>query len=232
MKEIENAIQEIVAKVLTLKIADAKEPLPIKIQDPVYPERVIRFRASDDTCDDMGDVVLADGWRFQRRFMSNPAIMAFHDYSAWPIGKGVGVGVIGNALYIDAEFDPPEVDESADLIFRKIKHGSVKACSVGFQGVRWIIAGRDKSNMKQSDVDLMNKYPMAKRIFIEQELIEFTVCALGMNPSAQTAALMKRLEKCGTEIHSAGAVSDSISPDEMSRYAAGRLTRLAGRISR
>lgn len=180
MDTIQVAYREFVAEAYS-----ADRPLPIKIQDVKYPERVIRFRASDDTLDRYGEVILAEGWDFSD-YVKNPVVMQMHDYQQWPIGHAVAVGVVGNALYIDAEIDPPEVDDVADLIFRKIKHGTVKAGSVGFMPVASIDVYQNPNN------DLFKKYPGAKRIYTKSALLEWTICPIGANPNALVAQ-MKRV---------------------------------------
>jgi len=169
-------------KSFEIKSAAGLDPLPIQIREPINPERVFRFRASDDTVDRYGDVILASGWRLSD-YVKNPVIMAFHDYSRWPIGVADAVGIVDNALMIDCEFDPPDVDEAADLVFRKIKQGTVKSGSVGFSWSQCIMA-----NEKGAEQYFKN-YPQARRIFLEQDLIEFTICPLPANPNALAASV-------------------------------------------
>ena len=113
------------------KAFDLSKPLPLQIQEPKDAERVIRFKASDDSLDRHNEVVLPKGWILDD-FAKNPVVLLFHDYSSLPVGKGVAAGVTKGALWIDAEFDPPEIDDTADIVFNKIKHGTISAGSVGF----------------------------------------------------------------------------------------------------
>jgi len=181
MKEI-----KVITRAFEIKDYSADDPLPIKISEPTNPERVIRFKASDDTLDRQQEVILPDGWVFDD-FVKNPVMMQFHDYSTWPIGKVVGVGVVDNALYVDGEFDPPEIDESADMIFQKIKHGSVRAGSVGFIPQEVVVPD-------SATRSLFDRYPKAKRIYAKQELLEWTICPIPANPNALAAGLQKSYE--------------------------------------
>lgn len=108
-----------------------EKELPLKIGAPVNADRVIRFKASDDSLDRHQEVILPKGWNLEN-YIKNPVVMEFHDYWSWPLGMASAAGVMKNALWIDAEFDPPEVDENADKVFNKIQHGSIRAGSVGF----------------------------------------------------------------------------------------------------
>ena len=60
---------------------DANDPLEISISEPTNPERVIRFRASDDSVDRYNEVILAEGWDVAD-YVKNPVVMQFHDYNA------------------------------------------------------------------------------------------------------------------------------------------------------
>jgi len=174
------------------KAYSADDPLPIKVADIINPDRVIRFRASDDTIDRSGEVIMVSGWDLSD-WLKNPVVMQFHDYNSWPIGRGVGAGMMEDGLYIDAEFDPPEVDESADLVFRKIKHGTIKAGSVGFIPQDMVVKGSEKSKLPEFK-QLFDKYVNASRIFLKQSLLEWTICPVPCNPNALAASLQKSLE--------------------------------------
>lgn len=194
-------------KYITFKTSsvDDMPPLPMQIAEAVNPERVIRFRASDDTLDRCSEVILPDGWMLDE-WAKNPVIMQFHDYSMWPLGKGIAAGIVDNALMIDAEIDPPEVDESADMVFRKIKHGTIKSGSVGFEPIQWVMPG------SKSGDDLFVKYPGAKRIFVKQSLLEFTICPIPANPNALAASMAKMYAKnLGLEAGQESATPASLS---------------------
>lgn len=177
--DLKASMANLCLKAVTIgKGVEAKKPLPIKISDPTNLDRVVRFRASDETLDRYGDVVLSSGWELGE-FVSNPVITAFHDISArWPIGKGVAAGVMDLALYLDIEFDPPEIDAEADKVLAKIRHGTINAGSVGFIALGMEVAGKSRRQ------DLFEQFPDAKRIFTKCGLYEFTICPVPANPNA------------------------------------------------
>lgn len=178
---------------------DINEPLPIQIQEPIHADRVVRFVASDESVDYDSEVIKQDGWDFSR-WIQNPICQAVHDLSAWPLGKGVAIGVVDKRLLIDIEFDPPEVDERADLVFRKIKHGTIKAGSVGFIPMAW------KSKGDHGADELFKMHEGARRIFTRQKLLEWTICPLGANPNALVVARAKSFDAVPFEPH--GLASD------------------------
>jgi phage head maturation protease len=178
---------KVITRAFEAKEYSADNPLPLQISEPTNPERVIRFKASDDSLDRHNEVILPEGWVFTD-FVKNPVMMQFHDYSTWPIGKVIAVGVLDNALYVDGEFDPPEIDESAEMIFQKIKHGSVRAGSVGF-------IPKEIAVPAEGTRSLFDRYPKAKRIYSKQELLEWTICPIPANPNALAAGLQKSYEE-------------------------------------
>lgn len=174
-----------VFKTFEVKEFDPNSPLPISFRNPVNPERVIRFRASDETTDRCNEVILASGWDLSD-YSKNPVVMQFHDYDSWPLGFAVGAGIIDNALFIDSEFDPPDVDESADMVFKKIKHGTVRSGSVGFVPKDYV----DQGSQKALDYkDLFEQHGNPARIYLQQTLLEWTICPVPANPNALAASL-------------------------------------------
>lgn len=167
----------------------AYEPLQgmMQLSEPHDAERVIRFRASDETVDRMGDVIMQDGWDFSD-YIKNPIVTAFHDGHLWPIGQAVALGVVGRELLIDAEFDPPDIDEEADKVLLKIKHGSIRAGSVAFMPTAEPSTRRDETLNP-----LFQKFSTARRIFTKQSLLEWTICPIPCNPNAIAASLHGRM---------------------------------------
>lgn len=176
---------EIGAQFREFQVEKRDADLPLQFKDPVNEDRVVRFRASDDTLDRYNEVIVASGWDLTE-FAQNPVMMQFHDYHSWPIGTVVAAGVIGEALFVDGEFDPPDVDENADKVFRKVQHGTVRTGSVGFIPDAWITPGNTKA---ADETALVAKYPDAERIYIKQRLLEWTICPIPANPNALAASL-------------------------------------------
>jgi HK97 family phage prohead protease len=81
------------------------------------------------------------------RFNANPVILFGHN--SWgrenlPIGRASGVGVEGNALKMDIEFD--QDDEFAVKVERKIRNGFLNAVSIGFDVRGWEKPGQNMWN--------------------------------------------------------------------------------------
>ena len=106
--------------------------------------RTVEFVASDNSVDSYGTVIPVDKWDLTR-FASNGIIGYMHDVygdswtkSADPddvIGKGVAF-VENDQLVVRITFEPKELNEKADKIFRKLQFGSLHAVSVGFRATK------------------------------------------------------------------------------------------------
>ena len=103
--------------------------------------RTVEFVASDNSVDSYKTVLPVDKWDLTR-FASNGIIGYMHDVygTSWTksadpddiIGKGVAF-VEDEKLIVRITFEPKELNERADKIFRKIQFGSLHAVSVGFR---------------------------------------------------------------------------------------------------
>ena len=104
-------------------------------------KRTVEFVASDSSVDSYGTVLPVDKWDLQR-YQNNGIVGYMHDVygdswtkSADPddvIGKGVAF-VEDEKLIVRITFEPKELNEKADKIFRKLQFGSLHAVSVGFR---------------------------------------------------------------------------------------------------
>ena len=104
-------------------------------------KRTVEFVASDNSVDSYGTVLPVDRWDLTR-YAGNGIVGYMHDVygdswtkSADPddiIGKGVAF-VENDKLVVRITFEPKELNERADKIFRKIQFGSLHAVSVGFR---------------------------------------------------------------------------------------------------
>lgn len=105
--------------------------------------RTIEFVASDNSVDSYGTVLPVDKWDLAR-YSKNGIVGYMHDVygeswmkSADPddiIGKGVAF-VEDDQLIVRITFEPADLNERADKIFRKIQFGSLQAVSVGFRAI-------------------------------------------------------------------------------------------------
>ena len=143
--------------------------------------RVVRFVASDETPDRVGDVIEVAGWNLTS-YKQNPVVLWGHDSSNTPpIGRAVnvrrGVGPSGSAaLLASIEFAPAEAHEFADTVYQLTKAGFLNAVSVGFlpRGTRDIKdAERQKLGM-----------PSYGLFYTSADLLEISVVSIPANPSA------------------------------------------------
>ena len=103
--------------------------------------RTVEFVASDNSVDSYGTVIPVDKWDLTR-YQNNGIVGYMHDVygetwtkSADPddvIGKGEAF-VEEDKLIVRITFEPKDLNERADKIFRKIQFGSLHAVSVGFR---------------------------------------------------------------------------------------------------
>lgn len=102
--------------------------------------RTVEFVASDGSVDSYGTVVPVDKWDLNR-YAKNGVVGYMHDVygDSWSIkaepddviGKGVA-WVEDGKLLVRITFEPADLNEKADKIFRKIQFGTLNAVSVGF----------------------------------------------------------------------------------------------------
>lgn len=143
--------------------------------------RTVDFVASDDSVDSYKTVLPVDKWDL-RRYQKNGIVGYMHDVygdswtkSADPddvIGKGVAY-VEDGKLLIRITFEPKELNEKADKIFRKIQFGTLNAVSVGFNPTRRGHMG-DPEKGEQEGV----------YYYAGQELLEVSVVNIPSNPNA------------------------------------------------
>jgi HK97 family phage prohead protease len=143
-------------------------------------ERTLRFCFSDDTVDRMGDTIAAAGWDLAD-FLANPVALWAHDSSAPPIGGARNVGVEANRLLGDIEFASPETYAFADTIYRLVLGKFLRAVSVGFMPTRYSFVENDPD--RGCGID-----------FLEQSLLEISVCPVPANPNALQEARRKGID--------------------------------------
>lgn len=138
-------------------------------------ERTVEFIASDATPDSYDTVIPVLAWNLER-FQKNGVIGYQHDvYSKTDPDNVIGVGeafVDDDKLIVRVKFEPADLNEKADKIYRKIQFGSLKAVSVGFEYKRghW---GEEKHGEDK------NLY-----YFDEVILLEVSIVNIPSNPNA------------------------------------------------
>ena len=143
-------------------------------------ERTLRFVFSDDSVDRMGDTIDAAGWDISD-FERNPVALWAHDSSQPPIGGARNVLVEGGRLLGDIEFAPPETYEFADTIYRLVLGKFLRAVSVGFMPTKHVFVENQPDRPWGID-------------FLEQSLLEISVCPIPANPNALQEARAKGID--------------------------------------
>lgn len=144
-------------------------------------DRVVRFVASDETPDRVGDVIEVAGWNLTH-YKKNPVVLWGHDSNNTPpIGKAVnvrrGIGPDGKpALLASIEFAPKEAHEFAETVYQLTKGGFLNAVSVGFMPR----STKAISDAERQDMG-MPKYGM---FYDRADLLEISVVSVPANPSA------------------------------------------------
>ena len=145
--------------------------------------RIMTFIASDGTRDSYGTVLNPDGWDLSR-FEGNPIIGYQHDiYLSADPDNVIGTGrayVEDGKLKVDISFEPADLNERADKIWRKLLFGSLNAVSVGFEEI-------GRGEFGQGDEGPTGKNPTY--YFKGQRLLEVSVVNIPANPNALKDAM-------------------------------------------
>lgn len=179
--------------------------------------RSVDFVLSTSLEDRAGDIVEQSGWMLDR-FKANPVVLWSHDHDVPAIGRCLNLRVEGDALIGTVQFASAEQHPFADTIFKLVQGGFINSGSVGFIAHRYEI--RDKG-----------------LAFIENELIEFSICNVPMNPEALARAASSGVDVSGLpnmrKVKSYSEVRDALFDDmaakSQSARAALSLARLRNR---
>ena len=154
--------------------------------------RTIEFVASDNSVDSYGTVLPVDRWDLER-YAKNGVVGYMHDVygDSWAKAADpddvIGYGrawVEDDQLVIAITFEPADLNERADKIFRKIQFGSLNAVSVGFQPTAMGHWG-NKDDMEDPDVYYYNG----------QELLEVSVVNIPANSNAVRRSISEEMEQ-------------------------------------
>lgn len=190
-----------IGKSITVKpdasaIAGLLEARGIDIPVDVAASRYVRYIASEESPDTVGDVILAAGWDVSE-WLQNPAMFADHKNSvASMVARGLNAQVIGKQLVIDAFFLPEDLDASglASACWKMVKAGILSDCSVGFRakqdGWRWA-----------TDGDRLTYGKACSGVYSSVLLKELSCVGVGAHPRAKVEAVAKSLQ--------AGTLSDA-----------------------
>ena len=148
--------------------------------------RTITFAASDGTRDAAGTVLNQEGWNL-KRYEKNPIVGYQHEvYGGWDgsdpdnvIGKARAY-VEDGELLADITFEPKDVNEKAEKIYKKLLFGSLNAVSVGFRAI-----GKGSWGQGEEAIDGSNP----TYYYAGQELLEISVVNIPSNPNAVRRAM-------------------------------------------
>lgn len=193
-----------------------------EIPDNVEETRTIKFTISNERKDRHGTVLTAEGWLL-KDYNKNPVVGYQHNVygDSWftePDPKYV-LG-IGNA-YVDEQakeligevkFEPKEINDLAETVFRKIIFGSLRAASVGF-----LPKGKGRWGEGIEAVDGKNP----TYYYGPRELIEFSIVNIPSNPNA----LKRSLEEQKNELYAyiREILGEKFTPEVIDKMTIGQL---------
>lgn len=138
--------------------------------------------ASTAAIDRMGDVV-EQSWHLER-YQRNPVALWAHDPTIPPVGRTVGLDVIGEgqerALVARIEWDTHEDNPLGRTVAAQFERGFLSAVSVGFvPGRRVARASLDESHPAYADGETRSGYLLS-----QNELLEISAVSIPANPEA------------------------------------------------
>lgn len=165
--------------------------------------RTVQFVISDESKDRHRTVLNMDGWNLEN-FNRNGIVGYQHDVygagmckgpdpdsvigkgRAWVENNGTRAnGMGGPVLMGEVEFEPKEVNELADKVFKKVLHGTLNATSVGFRSIGGGTMVNEKTGEEEQMKEAPYSVPKNHTFYYEgQELLEFSVVNIPSNPNA------------------------------------------------
>jgi HK97 family phage prohead protease len=185
------SVEELAAEKIENVIAIKRDSVPhwrtAAINDPEKGERgrSFRFIASDETADRAGDIIRVSGWDF-KNFKKNPVALWGHDASSLPIGRVFDFEKGAKrdntpALFESIEYATAEMNPEADLIYRLVDGGFIKAVSVGFIPTK----SSYPDTPEKREAAGLGAYGV---LYEKQEQIELSQCSIPANPNALMSA--------------------------------------------
>lgn len=154
-------------------------------------KRQVEFVISSESIDTYRTVFKMDGGDFSR-FENGGIVLYMHDAWSNDADNVLGVGEVfmdGDELIGRVTFEPKEVNEKAEKIFRKIESGTPYMASIG-ANVHQATFGVEDSG---EDPDIL--------YFRKWSLLEFSVVPIGANPDAKKRSV-QNIEAIKKEIRS------------------------------
>jgi len=158
----------------------------------VAAKRFVRYIASEESRDSMGDVILAAGWNVDE-WHENPAMFADHNHEVgMKIAHGLQAQVISKQLVVDCFYLPAELAPTplAEACFKMVKAGILPDCSIGAIPTKLRYA---------EQVDRAKYGDDCWRIWEQQTLKELSAVGIGANSRAKVEAVAKSISDCGLD---------------------------------
>jgi HK97 family phage major capsid protein len=148
---------------------------------------LVEYVASDQSIDSYGEIIRADGWRFDN-FQNNAPFVDSHNYSSVEnlLGRVVDFRVSMGKLVETVKWAiDVGSNELAQLGFGMVKGGYLRAVSVGFQPMKTVSKYDRDLNPYQEMCEEMGVDPSkVQAIYLEQQQLELSACIIGANPNA------------------------------------------------
>jgi hypothetical protein len=144
-------------------------------------ERRVRFVASDESVDRMGDIIRASGWDLTGFRKTGGPLLFGHNSSMPPIGRVPEIKVEGTRLVAEAEFLPKGVSPFADMVSEMVRLDFMRNASVGFFPTVQPKMIRDEKNDRITGFE-----------FVGQSLVELSVVPV---PANENASAIRALSK-------------------------------------
>lgn len=155
--------------------------------------RTVEFVISSNSKDRHGTVVNMDNWQLDN-YNRNGIVGYQHNVYGGGICEApdpnnvIGIGKAwkeNNQLIGQVKFEPKDINPLADIIFKKVLFGSLKATSVGFKPVGTGSYGEGEEAKGRSNETYY---------FAGQELLEFSIVNIPSNPDAIKKSLEAQTE--------------------------------------
>lgn len=149
---------------------------------------IVEYVASDESIDSYGEIIRANGWRFDR-FSRNAPFVDSHRYDAIDcvLGKVVDFRVEGRRLIevVQWAIDVPS-NQRARMGWEMTQAGFLKAVSVGFQPIQMVSRwDQDKTGWLAQLSQLgIHEEDGVRAIYVTQQQLELSAVVIGANANA------------------------------------------------
>ncbi len=157
----------------TYKSVVPEDVTPLK-DDDGRERRVLRFTISTPDVDRDGDTIAVEGWKLES-FNENPVMLWAHNPQELPVGTPIKTWVAAKEqkLKSQVKFQTIDINPKSDLTYKAYKAGLLKATSVGFRPIQYVVNEERRDAWGYPGID-----------HLEQELLEFSAVPIPSNPRA------------------------------------------------